>query len=376
MDELHEMQPTILVIDDEKINLMVLTGMLHAAGYEALTASSGPVGRDVARSANPDLILLDIMMPEENGFETCRLLKNDPDTTDIPIIFISALSDVGNKVRGLEIGAVDYITKPFEKSEVIARIRLHLKLKYAHRAIIAEQAKRLKQITEAQQSILVSPEDYPEAHFAIRYLPVHEAGGDFYDVFPTGKNRFNYFIADISGHDLGASFVTSSLKALLRQNAEPLYTPVETMKNINSVLHSILKDGKYLTAQSLHINRNTWNASIINAGHPAPIYQPVLASARLLAADGDILGVFPSIVVEPTYFAVTSGDRFFLYTDGLTERFGRHKKQRQQGETELLTLCDEYRTMPIQDAVDRIVERVKMADTSLQDDVVLMAIEV
>jgi len=283
---------------------------------------------------------------------------------------------VGNKVRGLEIGAVDYITKPFEKSEVIARIRLHLKLKYAHRAIIAEQAKRLKQITEAQQSILVSPEDYPEAHFAIRYLPVHEAGGDFYDVFPTGKNRFNYFIADISGHDLGASFVTSSLKALLRQNAEPLYTPVETMKNINSVLHSILKDGKYLTAQSLHINRNTWNASIINAGHPAPIYQPVLASARLLAADGDILGVFPSIVVEPTYFAVTSGDRFFLYTDGLTERFGRHKKQRQQGETELLTLCDEYRTMPIQDAVDRIVERVKMADTSLQDDVVLMAIEV
>ena len=93
-------EPSVLIIDDENINVMVLKGMLQASGFKALTSTEGPEGRSMAVEFCPDVILLDIMMPGENGFEVCKKLKQDVNTTNIPVIFISALSDVDNKVRG------------------------------------------------------------------------------------------------------------------------------------------------------------------------------------------------------------------------------------------------------------------------------------
>ena len=102
--------PRILIVDDETINVETLAWMLKEAGFTPLRAASGPAGRRMAADEQPELIILDIMMPGESGFETCAKLTADPATTDIPIIFISGLDDVENKVRGLKLGAVDYIT--------------------------------------------------------------------------------------------------------------------------------------------------------------------------------------------------------------------------------------------------------------------------
>jgi len=375
-NDLRGQPPRVLVIDDESINVMVLRGMLQAAGFETLFAEDGPSGRALAAREKPDIILLDIMMPAENGFETCRKLKQDPLCTDIPIIFISALSDVDNKVRGLETGAVDYITKPFEKAEVMARIRLHLKLRIAHNAIIESQAARLRQIAEAQQSILVRPQDHPEAQFAIKYVPILEAGGDFYDVFPAGARSFCYFVADISGHDLGASFVTSSLKALVRQNSGPLYTPTETMKNINSVLKTILQDGKYLTAQACYLHRGFQQLTVTNAGHPPAIYVDNQGAAEFLLAEGDILGAFDTVCLEPITRRVQKGDRLYLFTDGLTERFDANRQSRSLGEETLLSLCQDSQNLPLDQAVENIVQSIVGPHSTQEDDLVLMGVEV
>lgn len=368
--------PRVLIIDDESINVMVLKGMLQAAGFETVSAEDGPSGRLLAANESPDIILLDIMMPGENGFDTCHKLKQDPRCTDIPIIFISALSDVDNKVRGLEAGAVDYITKPFEKAEVMARIRLHLKLKLAHNAIIESQAARLRQVAEAQQSFLVQPQEAPEACFAIKYVPILEAGGDFYDVFPAGRRSFCYFLADISGHDLGASFVTSSLKALVRQNSGPLYTPVETMKNINSVLKTILQDGKYLTAQACYLHRGFSQLTVVNAGHPPAIYVDNTGQASFLRAEGDILGAFETVCLEPLTMRVQKGDRLYMFTDGLTERFDSDRQSRTLGEETLLQLCQDCQSMPLDQAVAEVVEQIVPRQTAQEDDLVLMGVEV
>ncbi|HTZ39726.1 MAG TPA: response regulator, partial [Syntrophales bacterium] len=106
---------TILIVDDHPVNLRLLEKILSAAGYQTLTAENGPTGRELAVSRLPDLILLDIMMPGESGFESCEKMKKDPRTAHIPIIFLSAKTDVESKVTGLKIGAVDYMTKPFDK---------------------------------------------------------------------------------------------------------------------------------------------------------------------------------------------------------------------------------------------------------------------
>jgi CheY-like chemotaxis protein len=118
----------VLIVDDNPANLGVLSDTLDQAGLEVWVAQSGKVALERVKYALPNLILLDVMMPEINGFETCRQLKANPETKDIPVIFMTALSDTANKVEGFQLGAVDYITKPFQQEEVLARIKLHLKL--------------------------------------------------------------------------------------------------------------------------------------------------------------------------------------------------------------------------------------------------------
>lgn len=119
---------TLLLVDDSPTNLRVLSESLDNLGWEILVAKDGYAAIEQAESSKPDLILLDVMMPKMDGFETCQRLKNNSATNDIPIIFMTALSDPVDKVNGLQLGAVDYITKPFQQEEVLARIKLHLKL--------------------------------------------------------------------------------------------------------------------------------------------------------------------------------------------------------------------------------------------------------
>ena len=368
--------PRVLIVDDETINVETLAWMLKEAGFTPLRASSGPMGREIAAREQPELIILDIIMPGESGFATCTQLTADPATAEIPIIFISGLDDVENKVRGLKLGAVDYVTKPFAREEVLARVKIHIRLRQGLKALLAEQAAKLAQIRDAQQSILVAAEDIPEARFAVRYVPALEAGGDFYDVFPWSDAVMVYFVADIAGHDLGASFVTSSLKALVRQNANPLYSPVETLKNMNSVLTTFLRDGKHLTAALVFLNRVRSRLSLVSAGHPAPILVTGQGEVELLAADGDVLGVFATIQCGQIERTVAPGDRIYLYTDGLIERFGQAARGRSQGLAALLAACRQAACLPLEAAVEAIANATLEGAGKPEDDVVLMGIEV
>jgi sigma-B regulation protein RsbU (phosphoserine phosphatase) len=126
MSDMSEKPPTILIIDDVPLNVALLEVILLSAGYRILKAFSGMEGRHLALKDKPALILLDVMMPQEDGVMTCRILKADPRTADIPVIFITALDGVADRVSGFGNGAVDYITKPFERTEVLAKTALHI----------------------------------------------------------------------------------------------------------------------------------------------------------------------------------------------------------------------------------------------------------
>ena len=119
----------VLIVDDLPDNLQVLAGHLTEAGHEILAANSGPRAIALVRNRKPDLILLDIMMPGMDGMEVCKILKSDPDSADIPVIFITARTETVDLLQGFRMGAVDYITKPFNSEELVARVRTHLELK-------------------------------------------------------------------------------------------------------------------------------------------------------------------------------------------------------------------------------------------------------
>ena len=311
--------PTILIVDDAPTNLAVLQAILAPEGFRILKANDGPSARDVLARETADLILLDVMMPGESGFETCAKLKSDPATADIPVIFLSALHDVKNKVTGLKIGGVDYVAKPVHPEEVLARVRVHLRIRENGRILARQHQERIEELRNAQQAILVRPEDCPAASFAVHYKPLQETGGDFYDVLQVDSNVFGYFVADISGHGVSAAFLTSAIKALLRQYASPLYSPEDTMRGVDSVMRQMLGQEQFLTACYARLNRRSRRLVVVSAGHPPLILVSESGVPQVLSMDSDPLGTFSAAVLQHRDLRVSRQDRIFLYTDGLIE---------------------------------------------------------
>ena len=147
--------PQILVIDDTPENLKLVSDFLRDAGFEVRIAKSGMQGLKLLEKLNPDLILLDVMMPEMDGFATCRHLKAWEKTQDIPVIFMTAAVDTSNseaKVKGLSIGAVDYISKPIQLDEVLARVKIHLHLKLLTQQLQEQNARLHQEIRDRKQA--------------------------------------------------------------------------------------------------------------------------------------------------------------------------------------------------------------------------------
>ncbi len=124
----------VLVVDDDKTNIDILIAVLDSE-YKVSVAMDGESALEIVNTNQPDLILLDIMIPDIDGYEVCRRLKSQPETSEIPIVFVTAMCEIENKARGFELGAADYIIKPFEAKEVNARVKTHLSLRFANKKL-------------------------------------------------------------------------------------------------------------------------------------------------------------------------------------------------------------------------------------------------
>ena len=149
----HQPVPSIIVVDDTPANLHLLTGMLKARGYKVRPVSSGKFALQTAQHDPPDLILLDIIMPEMNGYEVCECLKADEQLAGIPVIFISALNETMDKVKAFKVGGVDYVTKPFQFEEVQARVATHLELRRQKR-LLQESNEQLRKLEELRDNLV------------------------------------------------------------------------------------------------------------------------------------------------------------------------------------------------------------------------------
>ena len=153
---------SILVVDDASMNLEIITAQLEKRGYIALVARSGQEAVERAESAHPDLILLDVLMPGINGFETCRRLKQRDATRDIPVIFMTALTATDDKIEGFRVGAVDYVTKPINAEEVATRVETHLKLDALRRRQAAQNRQLREEMATREQEMRAKREEARE----------------------------------------------------------------------------------------------------------------------------------------------------------------------------------------------------------------------
>jgi phosphoserine phosphatase RsbU/P len=315
---------TILVVDDSPVNLRLVVRTLEGRGYRLLAAKNGRAALDIARRVRPDLILLDIMMPEMDGFEVCRALKADPLTRDAIVVFLSALGEVTDKVTGLELGASDYITKPIQAEEVIARVANHVARQQLEREVRRSRDRLQKELASAgamQRGIL--PATLPSgdgATFSAYYRTSLYAGGDYYDVLRLPDGQFGVIVADVSGHGAPSAIVMAMIRAAVHAFPGFACDPAEMVRYLNRHFEFLWESPMFATALVALVDPRDRSVTLACAGHPPPLLMsggrvrplPVNATMPVLMMD---LRSVPEV-----RHVLDAGDRLLFYTDGVTER--------------------------------------------------------
>jgi Serine phosphatase RsbU, regulator of sigma subunit len=364
---------TVLIVDDSRVNRAYLSDILEEEGYRIAQASDGEGCLAQALVASPVLILLDVVMPGIDGFETLRRLKADPATRRAAVIMLTSLDDQESKLKAFDYGAVDYIVKSANAAEVKARVRVHVRLVIANEELVAARAESLRQITQAQRALLVQPRELPEARFSVYYRSLHEAGGDFYDVVEVSEGVQFYLMADVAGHDLGTSFVTPAVKVLLKQCATPAYSVSESIAFLNGVLSKTLLEENYLTAFALRVNRRAGKAVYLAAGHPPAVFVPKAGKARLAECANPCIGMLEGSSYSAKSVDVQPGDRFILYTDGLVETKADRRAWIESVER-VPAAAERLRGERLEDLPEELVRELGADDP--EDDVAVLAVEV
>jgi phosphoserine phosphatase RsbU/P len=313
----------VLVVEDHPMSRRILETMLKQS-YEVISADSGQEAVDKARVDPPDLVLLDIEMPGLNGFETLEILKEGIIEQAVPVIFLTALEDSKSRETGLEAGAVDYITKPYDKQELRIKVKNHLALYEARKEIEIRNkvmAREMEMASQLQRSLL--PEDFPTCEnvaFSALYKPVSPAGGDFYDVIEFGPSRIGFAEVDVSGHGVAAAMVGAMFKMAFQSFARTTDSPAELLKVINDQMFGILPDSDFLTVFYGVINLETLELVYTNAGHPRPfLFRSSEGSFEELEIGGPLVGALSGMDYEDGRVQLEKGDRILVFTDGVTE---------------------------------------------------------
>jgi serine phosphatase RsbU (regulator of sigma subunit) len=314
---------TILLVDDAPANIQVANSILKD-DYRIRVATSGAKALELVKATPPpDLILLDVEMPEMDGYEVCGHLKVDPETREIPVIFLTGRTEVEDETRGFGAGAVDYIHKPFSPAVVRARVQTHLALRAAREQLarrLDEIEKELEMARKIQLSIL--PREIPTIEgmdIAARYIPMTSVAGDFYDFIPVDGKRFGALVADVSGHGVPAALVASMLKIALSSQAPHAADPARVLLGLNQALCGKF-ERHFVTAAYVFVDMEKGTLDYAGAGHPPLLlYEKSTGSTREVLQNGLFLGMFPQATYSAIRVPLAAGDRLAVYTDGIPE---------------------------------------------------------
>ncbi|MDH5656500.1 MAG: response regulator [Spirochaetia bacterium] len=327
-------QSLILIVDDQPANQILMQKYMEMMGYKSIVAGTGLEAVEMVKPNRPDLIIMDVMMPKMNGFEATKIIKDDPETSGIPVIIMTSLDSEEDRVQGIESGADDFITKPFNEATLRARVKSLLRIGSYNRTIQNQFLRLQKELEMArilQRSILPDKNvTFPELKISHSYIPCSELGGDFYSILPVhNNNHIGFFIADVLGHGVQASLVTMILKTLFDSYKDSVIDPAETLTNINSDLFSMLNNSvTFATACYLVVNTENHTICYSTAGHP-PGFLIRRDSNEIihLKTRGSVIGAFEKMNLESQEIEIFPGDTVFLYTDGLGENFNNKEDE-------------------------------------------------
>jgi sigma-B regulation protein RsbU (phosphoserine phosphatase) len=383
----------ILVVDDEPDINMILCVALRRAGYEVSSASDGVEAMETIRRQAPDLVLLDVMMPRADGMETLRRIREHPPTADVPVIMLTAHTTLGDKMKGFERGADDYVAKPFEPAEILARVQALLKRTAQSRLanplmsvlgdwFTAERMVQLGRDLEAARDIQqrLIPAVPPsvaglEAGAVLRSSTV--VGGDFFDVIPMGP-RLGVAVGDVSGKGIPAALLMVMVRTLLREIARSLVEPSEVLTWLNRSLCRDMPPSMFVTLILAVLDpAQPGRVQLTSGGHPDPVliragHRPEVAA--LSGEGGAVLGVFEDSVFDQTTLTLAApGDTLVLLTDGIIE--AQEEGGRRPGVEGVLTVLDGARDRSAQALAQAVCDDVlRRGGARIQDDMTVFVL--
>ena len=327
--------PALLVVDDNDDNRYTLTRRLTREGYTNLTtATNGREALDLLRSKRFDLILLDIMMPDMNGYEVLERMKADAELRNIPVIMISALSEIDSVIRCIELGAEDYLPKPFNPTLLRARVGASLEKKRLRDTVRASLA-RLEHEMDAARKLqlgmlpLIFPACTPEQPVEIHALmePAREVGGDLYDFFYASEYLFCFLVGDVSGKGAAAAMFMARTRSLVRMavqlwrktNGDQI-SPMLIIEAVNHELYQNNRDRMFVTLFLGVLVTKTGLLTYVNAGHLAPCVLHASGGIESLNDKPAMpLAVRAGTAYQERTLTLLPGDAVFVMSDGVTE---------------------------------------------------------
>ncbi len=366
---------SILVVDDTPQNLKLLSSVLVKAGYDVRCVISGSAALMGIRAERPDLILLDINMPQMNGYDVCRQLKQDPQTQDIPIIFLSALYEVMDKVQAFKVGGVDYITKPFQLEEVLARIQTHLTiLRLQQQLREKNQLLELELARAGQIQADLLPAALPQLKafdLAALCVPAHDVGGDFYDWIQMSPDSISFVLGDVMGKGMPAALLMATARATLRATAH-LGSPLEVIQQVVKALEpDLIRSQSFVTLFYAQLQIQQRLLTYVDAGHSHRVMLRDGSKIESLITTGAPIGGIRLAPYFQKQVQLKPGDTLLIYSDGLWDA-------RPDLNLDLETLIKTIATcQQAQDVVRQItsVLEIETARDRLTDDVTLLVLK-
>src|SRR5215469_9443594 len=379
--ESNELKKTLLLVDDAPSNIQVVNSILKDL-YRIRIATNGPKALELVKVAPPpDLILLDVLMPGMDGYEVCTRLKADPETKDIPVIFLTGQTETQDETRGFEVGAVDYIHKPFSPAVVKARVQTHLVLR-GIREQLAQQLlaiqKELETARLIQQSIL--PESVPKIEgldIAARYVPMTSVAGDFYDFIVVDNRHVGILVADVSGHGMPAALIASMLQVAFTAQFAHASEPGRVLSGLNKALCGKFRT-HFVTAAYMFVDMEKNSISYAGAGHPPLLlWRMSKRGAIEVEENGLLLGHFPGESYSPVQLPVEPGDKAILYTDGILE--ARNLSEEMFGVDRFKKFLEANYALGANEFIDALMDELSRwsgqpSGRGQQDDITILAV--
>ncbi len=372
-------QKLILIVDDTPTNIGVISGALKDL-YKTKIATTGPKALALAcAEEKPDLILLDVMMPEMDGYEVCMRLKADPSTREIPVIFLTGQTSAEEETRGFEVGAVDYVHKPFSPAVVKARVRSHILLRES-RAQLAAQLLALNNELEMARQIQLSilPHTLPQLpglEIIARFRPMTSVAGDFYDFVQIDDKHLGILVADVSGHGLPSALIASMLQVALTAQVAHAAEPAKVLSGLNRALCGKFTQ-HFVTAAYVYVDLENSLMRYAGAGHPPVMrFRPSTGKSNQVLENGLVLGMFDAASYETLERPLEPGDRHVLYTDGIIEAASTAAEL--YGEDRFMRFLENNHALNAEQFADAFLDEIaKWTDQSAgqgqQDDITLL----